>query len=118
MSKDQKEQPVFNLKKAKTMVGKTILIGLTYYDHKGKFIEQKQMHGKIISVDNKRGFEIELEGTRKGEQYHLPPDLSSFKPANPGEYHEHTTGEVIVNPDYLTTWIVNKPPPDFKPDST
>jgi hypothetical protein len=112
--KNVENKPCFDLERAETMINKRVLIGLTYYDHKGAFLEQKQMHGTIISVDQHRGFEIALEGSREGEIYMLPPDLRSFHEAPPGEYHERSTGETIINPDFTTTWVINKPPPDFK----
>ena len=103
-------KPSFNLKKAKSMVDKSVLIGLTYYDHKVTFLEQKQMHGKIISVDKSNGFKIALEGSSYGEIYTLPLDLRSFREAPPGEYHERSTGETIINPDFTTTWEIRKAP--------
>jgi hypothetical protein len=113
-NKDISDKPSFDLKRAKTMVDKRILVGLTYYDHEGKFIEQKQIHGKIISVDELKGFVVELEGSHKGETYSLPPDMKSFRKAEPGEYREHSTGDLIVDPDYMTSWVVTKPPPDIE----
>jgi len=73
---------------------------------KGKFLEQQQMHGRLVSVDAKKGLAIELEGSQKGKIYWLPPDLSSFREAQPGEYRERFTGEVVVNPDFTTTWEI------------
>ena len=116
-NQNEKKSPYFGLGKAKTMINKRVLIGVTYYDHKGAFIEQKQMHGRIISVDSRHGFEIELEGARKGDIYWVPPDVRSFREAKPGDYRERSTGEIINNPDFLSTWEVYKPPPDFKSDS-
>ena len=103
------EKPSFDLEQAKSMLNKHVLIGLTYYDHEGKFIEQKQIHGKIISVSQK-GFSIKLEGLRSGETYNLPLDLRSFQKARPGTYKLRSTGEEIVDPDYLASWNVYKPP--------
>ena len=54
-NQNDEKSPYFDLRKAKTMINKQVLIGLTYYDHKGTFIEQKQMHGRIISVDSRQG---------------------------------------------------------------
>ena len=34
------------------LIGKTILIGLTYYTHDDVFIEQKQYWGTVVSTDN------------------------------------------------------------------
>jgi len=94
------------------MINKRVLIGLTYIDHTDKCLEQKKMHGKIISVDKTNGIEIALEGSRDGEIYMLPPDLRSFHEAAPGEYREHSTGEIIVNPDFTTTWTITQKDPN------
>ena len=44
-----------------------------------------------------------------GENFALPPDLSSTKIAPAGVYRLCSTGEVVENPDYLTTWNINRP---------
>jgi len=44
-----------------------------------------------------------------GEIIGLPPDLSSTQVAALGEYRLRSTGEIVVNPDYLTTWNINRP---------
>ena len=87
------------------LIGKTILIGLTYYTADNEFIEQKQHCGKVIE-SNETQILVELNN---GETFWLPPDLSSTKIAPPGEYRLHSTGEIVVDPDYLTTWNVNRP---------
>ncbi len=87
------------------LVGKTILIGLTYYTAENEFVEQKQHWGTVIeSTENQI-----LVKLNDGKIFGLPPDLSSTKIAPPGEYHLHSTGEIVVNPNYLTTWNINLP---------
>jgi len=108
------QKPNFDKERAKDMVGKRILVGLTYYNNDGVFIEQKQMHGKIVSANERKGFAIELEGSRKGETYWLPPDLRGFQDAKPGEYRERSTGEIIIDPDMIGTWDIFKAPPETK----
>lgn len=87
------------------LVGKTLLIGLTYYTVDNEFIEQNQLWGIVIESNNTRI----LVQLNNGETYALPPDLSSTHIAPLGEYRLHSTGEVIVNPDYLTTWNIIRP---------
>ena len=86
------------------LIGKTILIGLTYYTADDEFIEQKQYWGTVIET-NKNRILVKLND---GELFELPPDLSSTKIAPPGEYRLCSTGEVVVDPDYLTTWNINR----------
>ena len=45
---------------------------------------------------------------KDGTDFTLPPDLSSTKRARQGEYKLRSTGEVVVNPDFLATWNLNK----------
>ena len=84
------------------LLGKVILVGITYYTHDRQFIEQKQYHGTVIRVDD-AGMIVQKSD---GEEVWLPPDLRSTKPAPPGENRERSTGEIVVNPDFFTTWNV------------
>jgi hypothetical protein len=88
--------------KAKQYVGKTVLIGITDLDGDGKPIKQRQFFGTIREISVKNGMVI----TAKNDSTHLalPPDLSTLLPAKPGAYHLKTTGEVVIDPDFLTTW--------------
>lgn len=87
------------------LVGGVVLIGLTFRgDGEDR---QEQLHGLIVGAD-RTGVQIALEGERDGETYNLPPDPTHFQPARPGEYRLRSTGEVIVDPDYLTTWTVTR----------
>ncbi len=53
------------------LIGKTVLIGLTYLHPEGERLEQK--HGTIIAVDGHNGVEIRLEGAETGSLFYLPP---------------------------------------------
>lgn len=86
------------------LLGKTILIGITYYAKGNKLIEQKQFWGTVIvAKDNKI-----LVRQENGEIFRLPPDLRSIKSAPKGEYRLHSTGEIVVDPDYISVWNVNR----------
>ena len=90
------------------LVEKNILIGLTYYTADNELIEQKQYYGTVIESNENRI----LVKLNDEEIFGLPPDLSSTRIAPPGEYHLLSTGEIVVNPDYLTTWNINRPKED------
>ena len=82
------------------------MVGLSYYkvvDDEEKFVEQKQIHGRILRVSYGEGVVIELDD---GSEYKLPPDLSLLQPASPGEYTETSTGKLIVDPDLVTKWTL------------
>ena len=93
------------------LVGKYVLVGITRLDHAGEFIRQEQYHGRVTAADS--SIHIRLS---TGSDYQLPPDTRSFQRAAPGEYRLRSTGEVVVDPDFTTSWTVNAPPPDWKPE--
>jgi hypothetical protein len=96
---------------AKAMVGKTLLVGLTYADPKGDRLVQ--VHGKVLTVDARRGIELRLAGEREGDVFWLSPDLRGVAQAPPGSYRLRTTGETVENPDFTATWIIH---PSKSPD--
>ena len=99
-------KPAWDQDKAALLIGAKVLIGLTHI-HKGGH-EQEQMFGLVRSADAKAGVLIALGGSRLGDTQWLPPDLSVFQPAAPGEYRLRSTGEFVSNPDYLVTWTINE----------
>lgn len=88
------------------LIGKIILIGFTYYTHDNVFIEQRQYWGTVIE-SNEDGIRVKQ---KNGEVIDLPPDLRSTEVAPPGEYRLRSTGEIIIDPDFLTTWNIKRPP--------
>ncbi len=93
---------------AEAYIGKQLLIGITYLAHDDTFLEQKQFHGRIVRINESEGIVIELADSDK--EFKLPPMLDSLREAPEGEYRLRETGEVVVNPDLLTTWTLHKPP--------
>lgn len=82
------------------LTGKILLVGITYYTHNNEFIEQKQYYGTVTKANKS----IICIQQKDGTEFTLPSDLSSTKRARPGEYKLRSTGEVVVDPDFLTTW--------------
>jgi hypothetical protein len=98
--------------RAAEFIGKTVLVGMTYVDADDNVLEQRQWHGRIESVGEL--LEIRVHGS--DEIRTLLPKLSA---AEPGEYHLRSTGEVVVDPDFIATWEVftgEGPPPGAYPD--
>jgi len=104
-------RPPFDHALAAELLGKHVLVGITNLDHEENLIEQSQYHGDVVVADEREGFRFKLRGTREGEFEWLPPDTRGFSPAPPGEYRLRSTGEVVVNPDYTTTWTLKEAPP-------
>ncbi len=90
------------------LIGKVLLVGITYYTHDNEYIEKKQLYGTVTEA-NENGIRVRQ---KDGTDFTLPPDLGSTKRARQGEYKLRSTGEVVVNPDFLATWTVNLPKGD------
>ncbi len=87
------------------LIGKVLLIGLSYYSHDGKFIEDKQLYGRVTE-SNESGITITQAD---GEEFSIPPDLSAIEKAAPGDYTLCSTKEVVKNPDYLARYNITLP---------
>ena len=88
------------------LVGKTVLIGLADHEADGTLLGRREMFGTIVSFDQGQGIQVRLDD---GSIYFLPPDKKALRPAAKGEYHLHSSGKVICDPDYLVTYQVTKP---------
>lgn len=87
-------------------IGKHLLAGITFLDHDENITQQIQVHGTITRIDDK-GIFVQSNG----EEFSLPPDPDSLKPAQPGSYRLRSTGEVVENPDLITSWTRKAPAP-------
>ena len=99
----------FDPNKAKELIGKYILVGVTYLGSNGDLESQQQLHGIIIKASEDEGILLQLAGEYEGESWNMPPDTSSISVADPGEYNLKSTGEVVSNPDFLCRWEVHRP---------
>ena len=100
-------QPYFDEKEAKAIIGKHLLVGVTHRNYSDEVTGVEQFHGEIIRASREEGIILRLSGS--GEERWVPPDLSRLEQADPGEYRLKSTGEVVVNPDFLSTWTVYPP---------
>ena len=89
-------------------LGKYILVGVTYVDSAGQVEDSVQMHGVVESA-SKDGIKLSLKGERLGQSWTMPADPSAISPAQPGRYQLPETGEIVENPDFICTWMVQKP---------
>jgi hypothetical protein len=89
-------------------VGKYVLIAVTYVDGSGQEEASVQMHGVVTSV-SEQGITISLKGEREGENWTMPANVNAISPAEPGRYQLPETGEIVENPDFITTWMVQRP---------
>ena len=86
--------------------GKTILVGLTYYDEQGEVLEQTQFHGEILEAHESNG--VRIHDQRAQSERTMPPRLDAIFPAPPGTYREYSTQESVENPDFIAMWHITK----------
>jgi len=100
-------EPYFDDVEAQEIIGKHLLVGVTYRDHQGEITGVEQFHGEVIRATREEGIIIRLNGST--EERWLPPDLSCLEPASPGNYRLKASGEIVVDPDLLSAWTVYPP---------
>jgi len=105
-NEDNSSPPVLNPEVVNDVVGKHLLVGLTYVRYGGEVIEQKQLHGIVERINEQEGILIRLPDDTL---FKLPPDLRGIERATPGVYRLRSTGEEVHNPDYLYTWTITRP---------
>ncbi len=87
------------------MIGKSMIVGMTFYDKNDEFVERKQLWGEIVAIKKNTIFLKQ----KNGEEFCIPNDPSAIETAELGEYTLHSTGEVVKDPDYLSIWDITLP---------
>ena len=105
---DEQSPPPISEAEALKYLGKYILVGITREDAFGNVADQYQIHG-VIELVASDGIHISLRGSRQGESYVIPPALEFLEPAERGEYRLKNTGEIVVDPDFTTTFTITPP---------
>ena len=90
---------------AKTLIGKTLLVGLTFLDDDGAVTERQQFFGVVIEADDRDGILLDLLGEHDGDTYALPPQTSNILAAEPG-----VTSLEGDTPDFVVNWAIHGPP--------
>ena len=91
---------------AAELLGTYVLVGVTEVDHAGRVLAQRQFHGRVVRASAKEGV---ILVDREGREHWIPLHRDAYEPAEPGEYRLRSTGEVVVDPTWLTTWTVYPP---------
>lgn len=97
------------MKEISDLINKVLLIGITFVDEHDELVTQIQVYGPIVRV-NAEGIVILRNGL--ATEFTIPPDFAHLSEAQPGEYRLSATGEVVVNPDYISSWTVNSATPE------
>jgi hypothetical protein len=93
------------------LIGKTCLIGVSYFDRDGSLMKQSQFAGTVAKVDAEMGISIHLRHTDSSAaqaDFILPPNLAAWFKAPPGRYRHSPSGVDIENPDFVVTWDVHR----------
>lgn len=90
---------------AASLIGKTLLMNLTFLDDDGEVLERQQFFGVVIDADEGEGITLDLLGEHDGDTYTLPPQTSAIKAAEAGVIS--LAGD---KPDFVASWIIHGPP--------
>ncbi|AGA30140.1 hypothetical protein [Singulisphaera acidiphila] len=85
------------------LVGLDVLVGLTYFNAEGEVLRQEQFHGLIEESEGGMAWVRPSDG---GERRWVPAKVSAFRPAPGGTYRLASTGQVVVEPTLLTSWML------------
>jgi hypothetical protein len=105
---DNSPEEYFDEAIASRLVGHSLLIGITEEDQAGALIRRNQVFGVVTCAERGRGICVKRE--KDGSDFWLPPDTRSIEAAEPGDYRNRTTGEIVTNPDYTASWTITRPP--------
>ena len=96
---------------AKALIGKTLLVGLTFLDDEGEVTERQQFFGVVIEADDRDGILLDLLGEHDGDTYALPPQTSNILAAEPG-----VTSLEGDTPDFVVNWAIHGSPDESADD--
>ncbi len=88
------------------MVGCRLLVGITYVAADGRMTGAQQFCGRVIEVTD--GVVV-VERPGEDEPAVLPADAAAYERAAAGSYKLAGTGEIVIDPDFVSTWQVVAP---------
>ncbi|RRN66561.1 hypothetical protein [Caulobacter sp. 602-1] len=90
---------------AKGLLGKTLLMNLTFLDDDGEVQERQQFFGVVIDATEDEGIVLDLLGEHDGDTYTLPPQTSAIQAAEAG-----VTTLAGETPDFIANWVIHGEP--------
>nr|WP_295111052.1 hypothetical protein [uncultured Caulobacter sp.] len=87
---------------AEGLIGKTLLMNLTFLDDDGGVQERQQFFGVVIDATQAEGVVLDLMGEHDGDTYTLPPQTSAIQAAEAG-----VTTLDGDKPDFVANWIIH-----------
>jgi hypothetical protein len=101
-------RPLFSSAAAKDLIGRRIIVGITYEDQAHRPLSREQYQGTISRLTLQEGIVIL---TASGAERTLPPDVLPIVSAPRGVYRFRSTGEVVADPELRVQWIRTSPSP-------
>lgn len=98
-----------------SLIGLRLLVGISYLDDAGQVTGRQQFCGRVLDAGD--GVVV-VERPGSDEPAVLPADVAAFRRAPAGRFRLTGSGEVVVDPDYMTTWQVRQPPVQATGDGT
>ncbi len=105
MTDDTDLDPHWDAAFATGLLGKTLLMNLTFLDEDGEVAERQQFFGVVIDATEDEGIVLDLLGEHDGDTYTLPPQTSAIQVAEPG-----VTTLAGETPDFIANWVVHGEP--------
>lgn len=85
--------------------GQRLLVGLTYVGPGAAVRQRRQFMGEVVAPAPEAPPGLYVRAP-EGEVLALPADTAAILPAPRGDYRCIDTGEVFVEPDWLTSWRI------------
>ena len=85
-------------------MGRRLLVGISVRSPDGTVLRREQFCGRVLEVAD--GVVVVERPTTPDRPALLPADAAAYDEAAPGHYVLSSTGETVVDPDYVTTWDV------------
>ena len=92
------------LESLEVMIGKRILVGITYLGSGDEPDRTVQLAGTVTAVEP-----LVTIDHGQPEPFTLPPLQDAYDAAPAGRYTLQESGEVVEDPDFVTTWTVSPP---------
>lgn len=83
--------------KPENIIGKSVIVGLTFADESNEVIEKKDFAGQVIEISEEKGIVVCNHDSK--EAIGLPLNFKAFKPAQKGYYTLNISGLKIKDPD-------------------
>jgi hypothetical protein len=92
---------------ASALLGKRVIVGITYLNASGAVHHRIQLHGVVTRAIENEGIFLRVSG--KDEEFSVPPEPDAFERAPRGVYTLRSTGEAVHDPDFTARWTVHTP---------